>query len=212
LTGGKGARQCGRAARATDKRGAGRGTAREAGDYFGVLLGERSKGSAAVGEPVQRRAEALTLIDWGRLDDDENLYSPVRIFRGPQVFDRDFYPLYRRFLTACCRELDQLLIEESSNALKVIEAFAYSRASFTELVEARNAAKVAARRIAKQKAGGSRRYAAEAVRDSARNDGFEALLVCCYKLKRAGLTDRKMAAIFQRVAAEWVTEQTDDGQ
>jgi hypothetical protein len=156
---------------------------------------------------VERRTEALTLINWRQLETDDNSFSPVRIFCGPQVFDRDFYPLYRRFLSACCRELDDLLTDESRKALDVIEAFAYSRASFGELVAARNAAKVAARRVAKLRGAGSHLYAAAAVRDSARNDGFEALLLCCYQLKRAGLTDRRMAGIFERLAAEWVAEE-----
>jgi len=54
----------------------------------------------------------------------------------------------------------------------------------------------------------SRRYAAAAaVRDSARNEGFEALLLCCYHLRHAGLTERSMAKMFERVADKWIAEQ-----
>jgi hypothetical protein len=157
---------------------------------------------------VERRAEALTLVDCRQLEGAGDFYEPVRIFRGPQVFDRDFFPLYRRFLCACCRALDPLLTEESRRALDVIEAFAYGRASFSEFVAARDAAKVAARRVAKREGCRSRRHAAsEAVRDAARNEGFEALMLGCRAARRAGLTIRQLAGFFERVAGEWAAEE-----
>jgi hypothetical protein len=124
------------------------------------------------------------------------------------VFDRDFFPLHRRFLCTCCRELDPLLTEESRRALDVIEAFAFGRASFSDFVAARDAAKVAARRVAKREGCRSRRHAAaEAVRDAARNEGFEALMLCCRALRRAGLLVRQLATLFEQVAREWSAEQ-----
>jgi hypothetical protein len=159
---------------------------------------------------MEKRTDALALVDWRRIDSDDSLFSPIRMFRGPQVFDRDFHPLYRRFLSTCCRELAHMLTDESRKALDVIEAFAHSRASFTELVAARDAAKVATRRVARQRGVGLHRYsAAAAVRDSTRNDGFEALLLCCRQLRGAALTERRMAEIFERVAAEWVAEEME---
>jgi hypothetical protein len=129
------------------------------------------------------------------------------MFHGPQVFDRDFFPLYRRFLCACCGKLANQLTDESRRALETIQAFAYGRASFTEFVVARNAAKIVARRVAKTEGRRSRRYAAAvAVRDSARNEGFEALMLGCRALRRAGLTIRELGNLFRSVAEEWVAE------
>lgn len=154
---------------------------------------------------MDRRTEALTLLDPRLLECADDLYEPVRMFRGPQVFDRAFFPLYRRFLCACCGELDNLLTAESRRALVTIRAFAYGHASFTEFVAARNAAKIAARQVAKAEGRRSRRYAAAvAVRDSARNEGYEALLLCCRALRSAGLTIHQLASLFVGVAEEWV--------
>ena len=32
------------------------------------------------------------------------------------------------------------------------------------------------------------------------------MLLCCYQLRHAGLTEHRMATIFERVAAEWIAE------
>jgi hypothetical protein len=159
---------------------------------------------------VQHRAEALTLVDWPRIEANDNFYEPVLLFRLSRLADLAFHPLYRRFLCACCRVLEPLLSEESRRALDVIEAFASGRASFTELVAARDVAKVIARRVAKEEGRGSTEYAAaEAVRDSARNNSVEALILCLRGCRRAGLTIRQIASLFEQVASQWVAEKAE---
>jgi hypothetical protein len=108
---------------------------------------------------------------------------------------------------ACCRELQPILWVESVQALDVIERFAYGRASFDELVDARRLAKSTARRVARYKGMRTKEHAAnEAVRDAGRNDGAELLSLVCWRLKRAKLSVHRQAEIFERVAIEWAAE------
>jgi hypothetical protein len=147
----------------------------------------------------------LTWVDWTRLEAAEALEQPALLFLGPRVFDRDFAPHLRQFLCACCRELDEWLDAEALRALEVIEHFAAGRASFEELVAARDSAKVAARRAGRRFGLGSRVHAAhEAVRDAARNHAFESLLLCCRAARRAGLTTRQQGHIFERMISAMV--------
>ena len=57
----------------------------------------------------------------------------------------------RQFACACCRALDKWLVSSASvDALAIIERFVSGKASFDELVAARNAARRAARRLKKE--------------------------------------------------------------
>jgi hypothetical protein len=129
-----------------------------------------------------------TLVDEERLDLAEQNGSIFLALRRPEIFDSKFAPLVRRLACACCRTVQDHLTEKASlEALDTIECFAYGHASFNELVNARNAAKLAARRVRKCMRTNRRAcIAAEAVRDSGRNNAFEALKLCTQKISQAG--------------------------
>lgn len=153
--------------------------------------------------------ETLALIDESRLTVAERYECVASILRRPTVFDRRFFPLYRLFLCACCRRLDGLLTDESRRCLGVVERFASGVASFAELVEARDAAKVEARRVGRRYGRRTREYAtAEAVRDAGRNAGFEALLLSGRACRRAGLSIGEQARLFQQVSYQWAGRQS----
>jgi hypothetical protein len=146
------------------------------------------------------------LIDWTRLDLAEQYGGVVLVLRvGHIIYEPALAPLLRRFVCACCRAVQHHLTEQASReALAVIERFAHGRASMEELVTARDAAKVAARRVRKRTPRDSHALAAsEAVRDAGRNHAFEALVLACRAAQRAGLSVRRQAELFERVHAQW---------
>lgn len=152
--------------------------------------------------------DALALIDEHRLREDWRHGCLAYILRQPASSDSGFFPLYRLFLCACCRQLDQLLTEERRRCLCVVERFARGRASFAELVEARDAAKVEARRVGQRWGRRSDAFAAaEAVRDAARNSGFEALLLSGRACRRAGLPIREQVRLFRKSVGLWATDE-----
>jgi hypothetical protein len=69
-----------------------------------------------------------------------------------------------------------------------------------EVVNARDAAKLAARRVRRQRAGRPLESAAAAVRDAGRNNAIEALLLASQHARDAGLDVRRQAEILITVA------------
>ncbi|HJT78883.1 MAG TPA: hypothetical protein VJ739_16925 [Gemmataceae bacterium] len=152
------------------------------------------------------RATANSLIDWSQLDRAEQRGNVLFVLRGPDLYDPALAPLLRRFAAACCRAVQAHLMEQvSRDALGVIERFAYGQASFAELVEARDAAKLAARRVRKRcPKDHHARAASEAVRDAGRNHAFEAVCLTSWAAKRAGLSIRRQAELFERLYEAWL--------
>lgn len=146
------------------------------------------------------RTDLNDLIDWTRLEEAECWGGVILVLRCPDIYDPVNASLLRRFTCACCRGVQLQLMEEAScKALDVIERFAHGSASFEELVDARNAAKLAARRVCRRRPRSRHACAAsEAVRDAGRNNAFEALLLSCRAAERAGLSIQKQAELFQK--------------
>jgi hypothetical protein len=145
-------------------------------------------------------------IRWD-LVDDPRWWKPtvLSVIRRPNVFDLRLAPMLRRFLCVCCREIEHHLTEpDSRSALEMIERFAYGKASFDELVLARDAAKLAARRVRRSTHRTSNACAAsEAVCHAGRNNAFEAVLWCSHALSGAALSIRRQAEIFESMCADW---------
>lgn len=73
--------------------------------------------------------------------------SVATVLRGLDVYDPRNGPFLRRFCCRCCRAHKRHLPDESLAALETIERFCDGKASFDELVQARDAAKLSARRV-----------------------------------------------------------------
>jgi len=121
-----------------------------------------------------------------------------------EVFDPAMAPALRRFACACCRAVESLLIEaDSREVLNVIERFAFGRASFEVLVIARQAAKLAARRVRRRiPKDRTAEAASEAVCHAGRNQAVEALLLTSQVARRARLSVRAQAELFSRIWAD----------
>jgi hypothetical protein len=118
----------------------------------------------------------------------------------PCVHDPRMTPALRRFACACCRAVQDHLTEDSIEALAVIERFAYGRASFEELVYARDSAKLAARRVRRRMPRDRQAVAAgEAVCHAGRNQAFEALLLTSRAARQAGLTIQSQAGLLSGI-------------
>jgi hypothetical protein len=152
------------------------------------------------------------LIDWSRLEQAERYRSIGVMLRIPydcvSGTPREFNPLVRRFVCACCRELQEYLPDKFTlRALDDIEAFAYSRGSYERLVEARNAMTVAIRQLRKRRRISSKTYhVCLAVRGAALNDTD--LTFRNGDFQEARLPVRRQAELFQLVASRWIEERT----
>jgi hypothetical protein len=156
------------------------------------------------------RSSVEGCIDWARIDLAEQLGEVTLVLRRPDIFDPALAPLLRRFACTCCRAVQHHLTDEASReAMAVIERFACGSASFEELVHARDAAKLAARQARRHMPRNSHAYAASAaVRDAGRNNAFEAILLSSRAAKRAGLSIRRQAELFQRLYAAWLEDKS----
>jgi hypothetical protein len=147
----------------------------------------------------------MDIIDEGQIDQAHAGRSHQRgvslapILRDG-VFNPKMAPALRQFACACCRAVQDRLGEHSIRALEVIERFAHGRASFEELVRARDAAKLAVRRARRHVPRDAHVVAAsEAVCHAGRNQAFEALLLTSEAACRAGLTIRSQAKLLTSI-------------
>jgi hypothetical protein len=140
-----------------------------------------------------------SIIDERRLDQPHaELWNCLAPPLCPKIIEPRMAPALRRFACTCCRAVQHHLAErESVEALEAIERFAEGRASFEELVVARNAAKLAARR-ARPRIPRDRRIvaASEAVCHAGRNHACEAMVLTSRAAERAGLGIRTQAQLF----------------